>query len=86
MATKKYTVELTLNEIIVLRDVVRAAHEGHAYYARKRLDDENEGGWQHTETVKARAAQATLSAVHVSLTGDLLEPTPEDDPKPVDES
>lgn len=82
---KKFTVEVTLNELVNLRDLIKARYADLSYSAR--YDDEecyddvdvDEGGvttvtrklnWKGSSRKSAIAERDKLNALHYALTGD----------------
>jgi hypothetical protein len=97
MATRKFTVDLTLKQINELAKVIADAHRDKQWQAERNVaeakaEDEArlaETGSQYDvyrvkSILDARTEQERLSALHEALTGDGLEPTPEKAPKPVE--
>jgi hypothetical protein len=85
MTATTYKVELTLAEVIALRDLIAGVHADQAYYASDRLDEVDEdNSWKRSSILAARERQLAMSKLHFALLGEVLEPTPEKDPKPAD--
>lgn len=84
-APKKYPVDLTLAQLVALRDLVKTAHDSEAYYARQRLDEvAADDRWKTESILGARRRQGEFSALHEAVTGETLEPAVEADPTPVE--
>jgi hypothetical protein len=84
--TRTYSVELTLNELVAVRDLVKEAHANADYYAGKNLAETEASSerWLVTSIKEARAKQAAMSALHEAITGEPLEATTEAAPTPAD--
>lgn len=84
-APKKYPVDLTLAQLVALRDLIKNAHGGESYYAGQRLDEVTaDDRWKTESILGSRRRQQEYSDLHEVITGEPLTPTKEADPKPVE--
>jgi hypothetical protein len=78
MAGKKFSVELTLNDLVAIRDIIAKEYRDQRYAAERnpkedQTPEEFADSWEGRGKVQAIAQRDRLNALHYALAGDYIE-------------